>query len=156
DTVLTRSLMDELPDTVGAAERQRLRQVIGNEFQVHALADSVRRQLEQQARQSGHMQSLAKAATALETPLARRMIGLQAEAGDDGFANGYNTFLQQPLDARRKARLRQIRNLMRHMDIVDVQSAFHLVLLETMADARNTVTPPEQDIGPRQLTHLLE
>src|SRR5699024_7227779 len=52
--------------------------------------------------------------------------------------------------------LQQIRALMQHMGIVEVQSAFQLVLLETMVEARNTVTPPEQDISRQQLTHLLD
>lgn len=156
DMVLTRSLMAALPEAVGFNRRNRLRQIIDQEFEVAALTATVQQQLAQRASQSGHLDALAAAAAALETPLARRLLGLQSKAGNDGFANGYNAFLQQPPDARRKARLQQIKKLMRHMGIVDVQSAFHLTLLKTMVNMRNALTPPERDIPQARLQKLLE
>lgn len=155
DMVLTHSLMAELPDTVDFPQRRELRRMIDDEFRTATLTAAVRQFLSDEAVQTHHVQTLLDAASALETPLARRMHGLQAKVGTDNFANGYNTFIQQSPNARRKARLQQINALVDHMGIIDLQSAFHLVLLKTVLETANAVTGPDHDMSEAEIDAIL-
>lgn len=155
-SVLTQSLMQRLPATVDTVKRQRIRRVIDNAFRAGELTQAVRDRLQQQAQQAGRGQVLATAAAKLESPLAERMLDLQRQAGEDGFASGYNAFLQQPRDARRETRLRQLNTLIQKRGMIDVQSAFQSTLLQTMVAARNALTPASLDIDQAALEQLLD
>lgn len=156
DMVLTRSLLDSLPDDVDAAQRERLRQIIASHFKAAALTSAVQRDLAAQAVQKQHMRSLVDAADALDSPLAQRLQGLQAKVGNDGFATAYNTFIQQPPSARREVRLQQIKTLIHDMAIIELQSAFHVALLDTMLKTRNALAPLEQDMTLAEINQQLE
>jgi len=156
DNVLTRSLMDQLPDEVDADQRQRIRAAINSALRTSELTTDVRQRLVQQARSEGHERDLMAAATQLQSPLATRMLKLQSNAGQQGFADDYNAFMQQPLNARRKARLQQIRTLMQNMGIIDVQSAFQLTLLKAMVATRNAATSAAYNIDQATLQALVD
>lgn len=155
EPVLTRSLMARLPKSVGANQRQRLKGHIDEVFRTQALTRDVRQRLVRQAKSGNKKRVLAQAAQKLESPLASRMLNLQRNAGKDGFADGYNAFLQQPLDAQRRKRLQLLRKLMDKMGVIDIQTAFKTTLLKTMVSTRNAITPAQKDVSQSALQQLL-
>lgn len=155
-TVLARTLLDDLPDDITSAQREQLRQVINDDFDTADLTTAVQHNLAAQAVQEQQVQALTQAAAALDSPLAQRLLGLQAKVGDAGFAAAYNAFIQQPPDARREARLQQIRQLIDAMAIVDLQRAFHIKLLDAMLQTRNGLLPSAQRLTPAAINTRLE
>lgn len=156
DMVVTRSLMADLPDSVGFTQRQQLRQIIDKAYATATLTDAVQQQLQQHALHAQRVRDLADAAKMLETPLAQRLRGLQDKVGGAGFAADYNAFIKQSHGRQREARLSRIDTLMQAMAIVDVQTAFHVTLLTTMLHTRNAVTPSAQDISQANITKQVQ
>lgn len=149
---VSQSLNKNLPDEVGDSERKRLRAAVFEAYDPQQLQDDVAERLRNAAADSEKQGALTTAAEALETPLATRMISLEATSGEDGFADGFREFIDQPASAERKERLRQIDALADHMQVIELQTRFNVTLLEAMIRARNAASPenftvPEKRIG---------
>ena len=156
DTVLNQSLRDKLPADMSSAQNQQLQQAIADGFETSALKAAVQKNLADQAVQTQHVQALRRAADALDSPLAQQLRGLQASVGDDGFASAYNAFIQQPPDAAREARLEQINALIDDMAIIDLQSAFHVALLDTVLKTHNALPSADDDTAPIAVDEQLD
>lgn len=152
---VNQSLDKNLPDDTGAAERERLRNAVFQAYAPDALYADVTQRLRSAADADGSKRELASAADALNTPLAQRMISLESVTGDDSFASSFASFMEQPASDNRKARLRIIDALADDMQIIQLQTAFNVTLLETMIRSRNAVVDSEQQVDEEQVESML-
>jgi len=150
-----KSLDNNLPDSVGSAERQRLNGIVEDVYAPLALRQDVVERLSAQAAETGHEAALVEAADALETPLAKRMIALEGAVSDQNFGQGFNSFIDKPASDARKRRLRIIDGLAADMQVVDLQTDFNLTLLESMIRARNATVGTSQEVGEPQIERML-
>ncbi|MES1924361.1 hypothetical protein [Salinisphaera sp. T31B1] len=152
---VSQSLDKNLPDDVPTAERQRLRDAVYAAYAPDALAADVTQRLREQAKTDGRERALASAADELASPLAQRMISLESATGDDGFAQGFSAFVEQPATDARKRRLRIIDSLSDDMQIVQLQTAFNVTLLEAMIRGRNAVVDSDRQVDEPQIERML-
>lgn len=150
-----KSLDNNLPDDVGSDDRQRLDRIVKDAYTPLALRQDVVQRLSTQAVEAGHESALGKAADALESPLAQRMIGLEGSVSDQDFAQGFNSFIDKPASDARKKRLKVIDALAGDMQVVDLQTNFNLTLLESMIRARNAVVDSSQQVDEPQVKRML-
>ncbi len=153
--VVSESLSNNLPGEVDTQTRERLRMIIADVYEPQKLTADVVARLQARAEQAGREAALAEAAEALASPLAARMIGLESVAGNDGFADGFNAFIRQPVDERRKARLRTVNTISQNMSVVELQTSFNLTLLEAMVRARNAATGAEYQVTEQEIQRML-
>ena len=152
---VSQSLNKNLPEEIGASERERLRAAIVEAYDPQQLQDDVQQRLRENADNSGKSSALVSAAQALETPLAARMIGLEAKTGETGFAANFREFIDQPASAERKQRLRQIDLLANDMQIIELQASFNVTLLEAMIRARNAASPDEYHVPEQRVDQMV-
>lgn len=143
---VSQSLKKNLPDEVDAPTRERLRAAVFEAYDAQQLQADVADNLRASAKADDRQSALITAATSLETPLASRMIGLEATSGEAGFAEGFKSFANQPATGQRKQRLRQINTLADHMQIIELQTGFNATLLEAMIRARNAASPSQYQV----------
>jgi|GEM_PF-1519837 len=155
DESLTRSLLHNLPAGVGAEQRRQLRRMVGDAFAADVLATAMRELLLQQAKDEGREQDLQQAAAALSAPLAQRVIELQDAARQEQFGAQFEAFAERPPTQRRQQRLRQMRLLMQHLHMIEIQHAFQQALLSTMLQTRNAVVSPDERIEPARRERML-
>lgn len=152
---VSQSLDKNLPDETSTADRQRLRDAVYNAYAPDTLQADVTDRLRENADSAGRKKDLASAADKLTSPLAQRMISLESTTGDDGFAQGFNAFVDQPATDARKRRLRMIDSLSDDMQIVQLQTGFNVTLLESMIRSRNAVVDASSQVGEPQIERML-
>ena len=152
---VSQSLDKNLPDDVGDADRQRLRDVVFEAYDPQTLLADVAETVREQASASGHEQALVVAAEQLDTPLATKMIGLESTTGQANFAQDFKAFVNEPATARRKARLRQIDSLAEDMQIIELQTGFNVTLLEAMIRARNAASTAEYQVDQPRIEQMV-
>lgn len=152
---VNQSLDKNLPDEIGTTERERLRAAVLEAYDPEKLQADVAERLRDKAGGNDKQRALVAAAEALETPLATRMIGLEATTSQAGFADKFRAFVDQPATDKRKRRLRQIDALTEHMQIIELQTQFNVTLLEAMIRARNAVSPSEFQVDESRIERMV-
>jgi len=152
---INQSLDKNLPDDTSQADREQLRSAVYAAYAPDALYADVAQRLRSAADAEGHKRDLASSADELNAPLAQRMISLESVTGDENFAASFNSFMEQPASDNRKARLRIIDALADNMQIVQLQTAFNVTLLETMIRSRNAVVDSAQQVDETQVERML-
>ncbi|GAB3673635.1 hypothetical protein [Salinisphaera aquimarina] len=152
---VSQSLDKNLPDDVAATDRQRLRNIVNEAYSPEALHADVIERLRESADSAGQQKALRSAADNLASPLAQRMISLESATGDENFAQGFSAFIDQPATDARKRRLRIIDSLSDDMQIVQLQTAFNVALLDTMIRSRNAVVTSDKKVGDQQIDRML-
>jgi len=152
---INQSLDKNLPDDTSQADREQLRSAVYAAYAPDALYADVAQRLRSAADAEGHKRDLASSANELNAPLAQRMISLESVTGDENFAASFNSFMEQPASDNRKARLRIIDALADNMQIVQLQTAFNVTLLETMIRSRNAVVDSAQQVDETQVERML-
>lgn len=153
---VAQSLKKNLPDEVDAQTRKKLRAAVFEAYDPQQLQAEVTDNLRKNARADDRQGALATAAQSLETPLAARMIGLEATSGEAGFAEGFKSFANQPATEQRKQRLRRIDTLAEDMQIIELQTAFNATLLETMIRARNVASPAQYQVPAERIDSMVD
>jgi len=152
---INQSLDKNLPDDTSQADREQLRSAVYAAYAPDALYADVAQRLRSAADAEDHKRDLASSADELNAPLAQRMISLESVTGDENFAASFNSFMEQPASDNRKARLRIIDALADNMQIVQLQTAFNVTLLETMIRSRNAVVDSAQQVDETQVERML-
>ncbi len=149
------SLNRNLTQSVALARRRRVDLLVNRTFAPAPLVDATVQRLARAARQSGRAHDLARAASWLDEPLARRMIGLERKVGEPGFAKGFKQFANQPAGDQRKHRLRIVDQLARDMRLADLQTRFNVTLLGAMIRARNLALDAGARVDETQIRRIL-
>ena len=152
---VSRSLDKNLPDTVSTSDRQRLSRVVSEAFEPQALQQDIVERLRERAAESNHEKELASAADKLSSPLATRMIGLESVAGNENFAQGFNSFVNQTATDARKRRLRLIDGLVADMQVVELQTNYNVILLQSMIRGRNAAVSEQNRVDDAQVERMI-
>lgn len=154
--IINDSLAANLPAEIGAAKRERLREVVQEVYDPTLLAAAAARRLLQRARAEERGAALAAAAAALDAPLPRRMVANEQAAATQEFARGFAAFLKQEADPAVEPRMRQMRQLNEATSLVDLQIAFNVGMLRGMLAARNAAAPTAKEISPENIERMID
>lgn len=153
--ILADSLDANLPAAVGQDERVRLRQTVTEVYAADTLKAAVAGRLAENARSAERGAALRRAADLLEGELAQSMIAREDKAGDAGFGEGFREFLQQPVTEESDRAVARMRQLTADLQLVELQTAFNLGLLQGMVAARNAVAPPDYTMSQENLQRMM-
>lgn len=154
--IITDAVMANLPAGPGEDERERLRAAIHAAYDAERLEAAVADRLAEWARVQDRADALRHAADRLNSELARDMIAREDAAADDQFAQGFQTFLQQPANDASDQAVRRMRGLADDLRLVELQTAFNLGMMQGMIAARNTVVSDDYSISPTSERMMLE
>lgn len=154
--IVTDAVMGNLPAGPDKAARERLRRAIADVYDAQTLKSVMAERLVAWAESQRRADELHTAADQLETDLAADMIAREDSAGDEDFNKGFQEFLDRPATDASDREMDRMRALAEDLQLVDLQTAFNLGMMQGMILAKNTVVSDDYSISPSSERMMLE